>query len=238
MVSREEEICSIDAGNLFHSVNKMSQKQFSTQETAPDEHHYYNSLISKPGRGFHQAVNREIQILGNSLADGIVVKAVEDRMDIYSAMIQGPKDTPYEGGVFLFDIKLPENYPRAPPKVFYHAYLKNDIGRRINPNLYTDGTVCMSLLGTWIGPGWDPKNSTLLQVLVSIQGLILVEEPYFNEPGHMRPSGNDTSKAYNRQLLILLFKSLNNIATNPPSVFKNEIKQYIDFYISYDIIFK
>jgi hypothetical protein len=42
--------------------------------------------------------------------------------------------------------------------------------------------VCLSLLGTWAGPGWDPKRSTLLQVLVSIQSLILVSDPYFNEP--------------------------------------------------------
>ena len=27
--------------------------------------------------------------------------------------------------------------------------------------------VCLSLLGTWSGPGWDPKHSTLLQVCAS-----------------------------------------------------------------------
>jgi len=54
---------------------------------------------------------------------------------------------------------------------------------RFNPNLYKDGKVCLSLLGTWTGPSWDPKSSTLLQVIVSIQSLILVSDPYFNEPG-------------------------------------------------------
>jgi len=34
------------------------------------------------------------------------------------------------------------------------------------------------------GPGWQSNQSTLLQVLVSIQGLILVPDPYFNEPGY------------------------------------------------------
>jgi ubiquitin-conjugating enzyme E2 O len=39
-------------------------------------------------------------------------------------------------------------------------------------------------LGTWQGPGWIPKESTLLQVLISIQSLILgTSNPYFNEPG-------------------------------------------------------
>lgn len=48
----------------------------------------------------------------------------------------------------------------------------------------TDGQkVCLSLLGTWQGPGWIAGQSTLLQVLISIQSLILCEEPYLNEPG-------------------------------------------------------
>jgi hypothetical protein len=34
---------------------------------------------------------------------------------------------------------------------------------RFNPNLYINGKVCLSLLGTWSGPSWNPKTSTLLQ---------------------------------------------------------------------------
>lgn len=33
--------------------------------------------------------------------------------------------------------------------------------------------VCLSLLGTWAGPGWQAGQSTLLQVLISIQSMIL-----------------------------------------------------------------
>ena len=35
---------------------------------------------------------------------------------------------------------------------------------RFNPNLYNCGKVCLSLLGTWSGPGWVPGESTILQV--------------------------------------------------------------------------
>lgn len=34
----------------------------------------------------------------------------------------------------------------------------------MNPNLYADGKVCLSLLGTWSGPGWEKGVSTLSQV--------------------------------------------------------------------------
>lgn len=50
---------------------------------------------------------------------------------------------------------------------------------RFNPNLYANGKVCLSLLGTWRGNGraeeWNEKTSTLLQVFVSIQSLIFVQ---------------------------------------------------------------
>lgn len=58
--------------------------------------------------------------------------------------------------------------------------------------------VCVSLLGTWSGRGvevWG-KDSSLLQVIVSLQGLILNAEPYFNEAGYEKQKG--------RSILVLL----------------------------------
>lgn len=84
-------------------------------------------------------------------------------------MIRGPEKTPYAGGLFLFDVKLPHTYPLQPPLCHYYSFCDD----RLNPNLYEDGKVCLSLLGTWSGHGvelWSPKDSNLLQLLVSIQG--------------------------------------------------------------------
>lgn len=62
--------------------------------------------------------------------------------------------------------------------------------QQVNPNLYEDGKVCLSLLGTWQGPGWQPGQSTLLQVLISIQSMILgTSDPFFNEPGYAGMEG-------------------------------------------------
>ena len=63
------------------------------------------------------------------------------------ATVEGPSDTPYEGGLFVFDICLPADYPQQAPKAHYWAW-----GKYINPNLYACGKVCLSLLGTWAGP--------------------------------------------------------------------------------------
>ena len=70
------------------------------------------------------------------------------------------------------------DYPKVPPLVHYISYVAD----KLNPNLYEDGKVCVSLLGTWSGKGtetWTP-NSNMLQLLVSIQGLILVPEVGIN----------------------------------------------------------
>ncbi|SCV70457.1 BQ2448_1851 [Microbotryum intermedium] len=35
----------------------------------------------------------------------------------WSALIQGPSDTPFEGGVFEAELSFPRDYPLSPPKV-------------------------------------------------------------------------------------------------------------------------
>lgn len=101
--------------------------------------------------------------------------------------------------------------------------------------MYVDGKVCVSLLGTWSGQGsenWDPTNSNLLQVLISIQGLILVNEPYFNEPGYSSqkgtPHGRKKSRNYNEMVLIENVTSLTRIAENPPPLFHNEVREHLN----------
>ena len=64
---------------------------------------------------------------------------------------------------------------------------------------FSCGKVCLSLLGTWEGQQgerWNETTSTVLQVLVSIQSLILVPEPYFNEPGYEQEIGTDAGKKH------------------------------------------
>ena len=73
--------------------------------------------------------------------------------------------------------------------------------------------VCLSLLGTWHGTDasqkWDPQNSSLFQILLSIQGMILISDPYFNEPNVERmrgqAEGTKASNSYNAEI------HLNNI---------------------------
>jgi ubiquitin-protein ligase len=94
------------------------------------------------------------------------------------ALIIGPKDTPYEGGYYLFEFLFPTNYPYSPPKI---TYCTNDGVTRFNPNFYKCGKVCLSILNTWRGEQWSSCQSisTVLLALCTT----LNEQPLLNEPG-------------------------------------------------------
>ncbi|KAI1828088.1 ubiquitin-conjugating enzyme [Xylaria intraflava] len=98
------------------------------------------------------------------------------------AMIIGPHETPYEFGFFEFSFKFNRDYPRKSPAV---TCTTTNGGRcRFNPNIYANGKVCLSILGTWRGePGeeWSAAQG-LESILLSIQSLMSAN-PYENEPG-------------------------------------------------------
>lgn len=162
---------------------------FHVMDHVPSTHKYHLTVFHPISpHSFFKAVQKEHKLLKNSLPIGVWIKTFEDRLDLLSVLIQGPKRTPYEDGLFAFDIQLGQDYPKSPPLCHYISYCRD----RLNPNLYEDGKVCVSLLGTWSGRGtevWCPNSSTLLQVIVSIQGLILVDEPYYNEAGYEKQRG-------------------------------------------------
>ena len=148
---------------------------------------------------------REFSSLQKSLPfnyeTSIFFRYCEDSINKIKFLIIGPKDTPYQDGCYIFDMLLPTSYPLTNPRVNFLTTGKGTV--RFNPNLYNNGKVCLSLLGTWQGETWN-ENSTILQVLVSIQSLILIDHPYFNEPGYQSsygtPSGMETSRKYNEEV--------------------------------------
>ncbi|KAI8130973.1 (E3-independent) E2 ubiquitin-conjugating enzyme [Lucilia cuprina] len=207
----------------------LNQECFQVLSNAPKNHKYQLTIFHPNNTQlYYKAVQREHRMLKTSLPPGVYVKVYEDRMDLLSVMIEGPKHTPYEDGMFFFDIQLGRDYPKNPPLCHYISYCSD----RLNPNLYEDGKVCVSLLGTWMGKDsevWGP-NSTLLQVIVSIQGLILVPEPYFNEAGYEKQKGTqqgkENSRMYNEMVIIKMVQATTKLIQNPPEIFRDEIQNH------------
>ena len=163
---------------------------------------------------------------------GIYIHFNEKNMYNAKALIIGPKESPYQNGFYFFDINYPHDYPQSPPNVILCTLNKKT---RFNPNLYTTGKVCLSILGTWAGPGWTPCLSTN-EVLLSIQSL-LNNNPIVNEPGYEKLTLETDSQARTyvnlleyHNLEIAITQMLNYI---PPSFesFKELIQyKFLEFY--------
>ena len=142
-------------------------------------------------------------------------------MTNHKIMIIGPKDTPYEHGFYMFNFTYHTNHPFEAPQV---TFLTTDGTVRFNPNLYSNGKVCLSILGTWSGPAWEPTMS--LRVVCEYLRSILNEKPIQNEPGFDHCVDNQctmynyyvTSENYYQAI----FKNVSNLCGSL-SVFNNTI---------------
>ena len=183
----------------FGYVNMKDQK-----DATKYIHHYKSSFTGKysPQPSKMVRLAQEIADISNSLpvdsTNAMFVRADEERLDVMKAVIFGAEGCPYAHGAFEYHIYFDNEYPNGPPKCNLETTGKGDV--RFNPNLYNCGKVCLSLLGTWRGnasENWDPKFSTLSQVLVSIQAVVMSEEVYFNEPGYGQEAGTEAGELKN-----------------------------------------
>jgi len=208
---------------------KEAEKQDETElATAPDiETH--KAPVEKPAKAYGVKVlpriRRDLRQLTSEALDDIKVVPDENDFTTIHVVITGPKDTPYDGGFFYFTLECPPNYPEAPPKALIRT---TDGGRvRFNPNLYREGKVCLSILGTWSGPGWTSSLS-LSSVLISIQSL-MGETPLKNEPGYDNLDNDDHKvNAFNEIISYEVVRvAYIGMILNPPTGMPDELHSWV-----------
>ncbi|KAK7264720.1 hypothetical protein RJT34_32330 [Clitoria ternatea] len=199
--------------NTDHHFARLNKKN-ETSDASSD-------CFTNESSDVYRRIMKEWKILAHNLPETIYVRVYENRVDLLRAMIVGVAGTPYHDGLFCFDIAFPPDYPNHPPKIHYCSY-----GLYINPNLYRNGKVCLSLINTWQGnknEKWDPSRSTILQLLVSLQGLVLNDMPYFNEAGleiFGRGMYEKRARAYNEYAFAHSCKSMLCLLQRPPQNFQ------------------
>jgi ubiquitin-conjugating enzyme E2 O len=203
---------------------------FSILDTPPPSSHHFYYQSSGSSSTFMRRIAKEHKILRNSLPPGIFVRTWESRLDLIRVLMIGPNETPYEYAPFVIDFHLASTYPQAPPEAFFHSWTNGN--GPVNPNLYEDGKICLSLLGTWHtderNESWSPTKSTLLQVLVSIMGLVLVKEPYYNEAGYdvhrSAPETKLSSALYTERAYFRARAFITHALSNEVAPFKQELE--------------
>jgi ubiquitin-conjugating enzyme E2 D/E len=83
----------------------------------------------------------------------------------WEAMIFGPADSPFTGGVFRLDIHFPSDYPFRPPIVTFRTKI-------YHPNINAAGGICLDILKK----EWSPAL-TIGKVLLSILSLLTDANP-------------------------------------------------------------
>jgi ubiquitin-protein ligase len=159
---------------------------------------------------------------------GIYYMYQEDRIDKGFALIEGPENTPYEGCLLLFSFSFPTDYPFSPPKVLF---LTSDGKTRFHPNLYVDGKVCLSILGTYSGPTWSGTQS-LSTVLLSILALLdnnpLTHEPAFEKGTLLDSRHKQYADCVEHNMVRLMLDSIKRFEVNPKkhewSLFEDQVQ--------------
>jgi len=111
-------------------------------------------------------IAKELADIQNDTDSRILCQSVGDNISSLKGTFCGPPDTPYEGGTFIIDIKMPDQYPFRPPVMKFETKLWH-------PNVSSQtGAICLDTLGS----AWSPVL-TIKSALLSLQSLLSTPEP-------------------------------------------------------------
>ncbi|XP_060569349.1 uncharacterized protein LOC132727783 [Ruditapes philippinarum] len=112
----------------------------------------------------HRRLRSELKTLKSDPPEGIRAEPLDRHCCHWQASITGPQGSPYEGGLFLLYLQIPDSYPMRPPKVQF-------ITKIFHPNISRHGDVGLDS----IHYNWS-LALTISKVLISIQSLLT--DPY------------------------------------------------------------
>lgn len=109
---------------------------------------------------------RHLGSLQQEKLDGVhLVQNAEDPLDI-QALLEGPTQTPYEGGTYRVKICIGAEFPQQPPKAVF-------LTKIFHPNISPNGDVCVNTLKR----DWDPSAWSIGHILQVIRCLLIVPFP-------------------------------------------------------------
>ncbi|GJP29259.1 hypothetical protein CLOM_g84 [Closterium sp. NIES-68] len=130
--------------------------------------------MSTPSR---KRLMRDFRRLQSESTDGIIGAPQDNNIMLWTAMIFGPDDTPWDGGTFKLTLQFSEDYPNKPPVVRF-------VTKMFHPNVYADGSICLDILQNHWSPIYDVGA-----ILTSIQSLLC-------DPNPNSPANSEAARLY------------------------------------------
>ncbi|EAN31068.2 Ubiquitin-conjugating enzyme E2 1 [Theileria parva strain Muguga] len=119
----------------------------------------------------------DLRKLQEDLPETICASPVDSDIFHWQAVILGPDNTEWEGGIFSLSLTFPQDYPNKPPVVKF-------LTRIFHPNVYQDGSICLDILQNEWSPVFDVHG-----ILISIQSLL-------TDPNNKSPANNEAATLY------------------------------------------
>ena len=113
-------------------------------------------------------IKKELENLKNDPPLNCSAGPEDDDIFTWQATLMGPSASPYQGGVFILNIKFPPNYPFKPPRITF-------VTKVYHPNINKLGQICLDILKDQ----WSPIL-TITKILLSIS--CLLSEPNPDDP--------------------------------------------------------
>merc|ERR1719446_596230 len=120
---------------------------------------------------------RDFSALQSDPPQGVSGAPLDSNIMRWEAVIFGPEDTPWEGGVFKLSMDFSEEYPNKAPTVKF-------VTKMFHPNIYIDGQICLDILQNQ----WSPIYN-VAAILTSIQSLL-------SDPNPASPANSEASRIY------------------------------------------
>merc|ERR1711970_1163562 len=104
-------------------------------------------------------INKELQDLSKDPPSTCSAGPVGDDLFHWQSTIMGPKESPYEGGIFFLNIHFPTDYPFKPPKVQFTTKI-------YHCNVNNNGSICLDILQSQWSPALTISKGMLFPDLL------------------------------------------------------------------------
>ncbi|ORM41860.1 Ubiquitin-conjugating enzyme E2 2 [Babesia sp. Xinjiang] len=119
----------------------------------------------------------DLRKLQQERPDSLCASPLNGDIFVWKAVILGPDNTEWEGGIFTLALKFTNEYPHRPPTVKFTTKI-------FHPNVYQDGSICLDILDKEWSPVFDVSA-----ILTSIQSLL-------TDPNNQSPANKEAAILY------------------------------------------